>query len=53
MDDWVFSCRKVEVAGVMNRKTWGECVDDNMKGLGLRPGLSGQFSGICGGTSYG
>ena len=31
-----------------NRKTWKECVDDDMKVLGL----SGQFSGICGGTIY-
>ena len=34
-----------------NRKTWGECVDNDMKCLVC--GLRGQFSGICGGTLYG
>ena len=33
------ACRKLEVAGVRckgrNRKTWKECVDDDMKVLGL------------------
>ena len=41
VDDWVWACRKVEVAGVRcqgrNRKTWKECVDMDMKGLGLHP----------------
>ena len=41
MDDWVSACRKVEVAGVRcrgrNRKTWKECVDDDMEMLGLWP----------------
>ena len=41
MDDWVSACRRVEVAGVRckgrNRKTWKECVDDDMKVLGLHP----------------
>ena len=31
------ACRKVEVAEVRNRKTWRECVDDDMKVLGLQP----------------
>ena len=35
----VSACRMVEVAGVRcrgrNRKTWGECVDDDMKVLGF------------------
>ena len=35
----VSTCRKVEVAGVKckgrNRKTWKECWDNEMKGLGL------------------
>ena len=38
-DDWVSACRNVEVAGVRcrrrNRKTWRECVKDDMKVLGL------------------
>ena len=41
MDDWVSACRNVEVAGVRcrvkNRKTWRECVNDDMKVLGLQP----------------
>ena len=41
VDDWVSAYRRVEVAGVRckgrNRKTWKECVDDNMKVLGLHP----------------
>ena len=39
VDDWVSDCRKMEVAGVRcrgrNRKTWNECVEDDMKELGL------------------
>ena len=39
VDDWVSACRKVEVAGMRckgrNRKTWKECVDDDMKMLEL------------------
>ena len=38
-DDWVSACRKVVVAGVRcvgrGRKTWYECVKDDMKELGL------------------
>ena len=44
VDDWVSACRKVEVAGVgckgrkdLERKTWKECVDNDMKVLGLHP----------------
>ena len=41
VDDWVSACRKVEVAGARckgrNRKTWKECVDDDIKVLGLHP----------------
>ena len=41
MDDWVSACRKVEVAGARcmgrKRKTWIECVDDDMEVLGLHP----------------
>ena len=41
VDDSVSACRKVEVAGARckgrKRKTWKECVDDNMKVLGLHP----------------
>ena len=40
-DDWVSACRRVEVAGMSckgrKRKTWKECVDDDMKVLGLHP----------------
>ena len=40
VDDWVSACRRVEVAGVVRckgrkGKTWKECVDDDMKVLGL------------------
>ena len=39
VDGWVTACRKVEVAGMRcrgrNRKTWNECVEDDMKVLGL------------------
>ena len=39
VDDWVLTCRKVEVAGVRckgrKRKTWYDCVKDDMKVLGL------------------
>ena len=41
MDDCVSACRNVKVAAVRcagrNRKTWRECVDDDMKVLGLQP----------------
>ena len=41
VDDWVLPCRSVEVAGVKSwgrdRKTWEECVNDDMKLLGLQP----------------
>ena len=41
MDDWVSACKNVEVAGVRcrsrNRKTWRECVNDDMNVLGLHP----------------
>ena len=40
-DDWVSACRNVVVAGVRwvgrGRKTWGECVKDDMEELGLHP----------------
>ena len=40
-DDWVSACRNVVVAGVRcagrGRKTWYECVKDDMKALGLHP----------------
>ena len=39
VDDWVSACTKMELAGVRrigrNRKTWRECVEDDMKVLGL------------------
>ena len=40
-DDWVSACRKVEVEGARckgrKRKTWYECVEDDIKVLGLHP----------------
>jgi hypothetical protein len=40
VDDWVSACRVLEVPGVMGRgrgrKTWGECVDGDMRLLGLK-----------------
>ena len=40
-DDWVSACRNVVVALVRcasrGRKTWYECVKDDMKVLGLHP----------------
>ena len=33
-----------------SRKTWGECVKNGMECLVCS--LNGQYSGICGGTSY-
>ena len=40
-DDWVSACRNVVVAGVrcvgQGRKTWRECVKDDMDELGLHP----------------
>ena len=59
VDDWVLSCRKVEVAGARckgrSRKTWKKCVDDDMEVLDLHPEwvADWRYSGICGGTSYG
>ena len=45
--DRVSSCRKVEVAGARckgrNRKTWKECVDDDMEVLGLHQGHTNAF----------
>ena len=38
---WVLSCRGMELAGAKcvdrGKKTWGECVKDDMKLLGLQP----------------
>ena len=52
-NDWVSACRKVEVAGARckgrKRKTWYECVKDDMKVLGLHPEWA--VFRICGGTS--
>ena len=40
-DDWVLACRNVVVAGVRcvgrGRKTWRDCVRDDMEELGLHP----------------
>ena len=37
-DDWVSACRKLEVTGVRGRgrKTWKECVADDMRNLKLK-----------------
>ena len=44
VDDWMSVCRNVMVAGVRcvgrGRKTWGECVKDDMRLLGLQPELA-------------
>ena len=41
MNDWVSACRNVMVVGLRcvgrSRKTWGECVKDDMKLLELQP----------------
>jgi hypothetical protein len=41
VDDWVSSCRKFDVEGVIGRgrsgKTWGECVKGDMDFLRVRP----------------
>ena len=40
-DDWVSACSNVVVAGARGagkvRKTWRECVGDDMRELGLHP----------------
>ena len=40
-DDWVWACRNVVVAGVRcagrGRKTWRECLRNDMEELGLHP----------------
>ena len=45
----------VEVAGVnfrgMGKRTWGECVRNDMELFGLQPEWT--TSGMCGETSYG
>ena len=38
---------------IRKRKTWKECVDNDMKVLGLQFYiLNERYSGMCGGTSY-
>ena len=41
MDDWVSACRGLVVEGMRgrgrSRKTWEQCVRDDMKLLGLHP----------------
>ena len=52
MDDWVSACRGLVVEGTRgrgrSRKTWEQCVRDDMKLLGLHPEWA--VLGICGGT---
>jgi len=47
--DWLSAYREVEVAGTRGRgrgrKKWKECVDDDMKKLGLKR----ECTGSCGG----
>ena len=49
-DDWVKKCTKVEVVGKVGRgrgrKTWLQCVNSDMKDLGLRVGE--PRTGSCG-----
>ena len=35
-DDWVSACRNMAVSGERGRKTWKECVADDMRLLRLR-----------------
>ena len=41
VDDWVSACRRLVVEGMKgrgrSRKTWEQCVRDDMKLLGLHP----------------
>jgi len=43
-NDWVSKCREIEVVGVKGRgiskKTWGECVGQLLKLLGMNNGRS-------------
>ena len=54
-DDWVLACRNVVVAGVRcagrGRKTWRECVKDDMDELGLHSQWV-VFRDICEEASY-
>ena len=56
-DDWVSACRNVVVAGVRcagrGRKTWYECVKDDMKALGLHPEWVGSVQGYVEGLHFG
>ena len=49
-DDWVSACRNVVVAGVRcagrGRKTWYECVKDDMKALGLHQWCARYFEKV-------
>ena len=51
-DDWVSACRNMVVAGVRcagrGRKTWRECVKDDMDELGLHSEIV-VFRDMCGG----
>ena len=53
---YIILYRNVAVAGVRcvgtGRKTWGECVKDDMKLLGLQAKWVVVSAGICGGVSY-
>jgi len=35
-DNWVSACRAIEVEGSKGRKTWQECVTEDMRRLGAR-----------------
>ena len=52
VDDWVSACRGLVVEGTRgqgrSRKTWEQCVRDDMKLLGLHPEWA--VLEICGGT---
>ena len=52
MDDWVSACRRLVVVGTRgrgrSRKTWEQCVRDDMKLPGLHPEWA--VLGICRGT---
>ena len=56
-DDWVSACRNVVVAGVRcagrGRKTWYECVKDDMKELGLHAEWAVSVQGYVEGLHIG
>ena len=55
VDDWVSSCRRLVVENARSRggsrKTWEQCVKDDLKLLGLHPDwVIFRYMWTCGGT---